>query len=1005
MAGSITELRVAAWPGPNVDGSGPLPYIPPMVPICLRFGATHARRTSTPRPPASLVLVQTPGGRAAWRCEGLAPEVRTVEDHLTGLWARFGPGRSLPPHSALVVLAEDLLASQPLRFGWLHSLGQPERVGQELAGLLRSGAELPQNPHRAELLSALGALEHAVASEPAWVSRRVMLLGLAQRLQNPEPALARHLASLSRVVVEPLLPDGLVAHALVALLSALAQAGVSVEVHLHSPAFQGGSEVADLLGFGDEVERSRTLAVASPWRKALFEGLVGSGLARLEVGGPDGPVAVEPWSAGEGGEPPGLAEGLDGGPVHGVPPCLDLWCCSDPSEELRAVAHDVRAAVDAGLRPADAVVAVADLGARGQAMVQALEAAGISATRVGGAPLRPTAPASLLLALAQASQDLPEPSRLLPLLALAEPRAAAVCRWCRAAGVRGGRPSTWAVALKRWALLAKRELPELDILLERLDALADLVHPPDSGSSTTASAYATDLLDRARQLALPGVSTQTGQRAWGAAVAALLAVTDELEVVRSEWTHLELTRHLVRAIDEGRYQPDPDATGVAVVGTDALWGARPAALWMIGLVRGAHPARGRGTVLATAPRAAQRARGILGAVLREAESGGLGRLVLSWPAAVGTRAVAPSPVLAELLAVPIGEQTLAERVVAPPACDPVHRVPSGRVAAMLRARRGDQFGAWDGILEVPTPLGRGLAVTALDAYQACPARYGFERVFALEREQPWQPELEPRRRGEALHRILERFVDDHGAPWSGTLEQAAAALHRCGVEMLARVAAEGGVDPVMLAYAQDRWLAGLTDSRPRGLLAAWLDEERARPVGGEVLAVEAAMPPLRIGGVRLRGTLDRLDRLPGGGLLVLDYKTGHAPSRSTLESGFALQPVAYASAVSAARGEPVATAYVSLTRPDRLRRVGWTGDASVLQRAATPAEQRGALPLDAGGRAQLLQGAEQAVAELAAGRFPTTTRGPQAAGCGHCRFRTICAVDHERNRRVVCASS
>ena len=34
----------------------------------------------------------------------------------------------------------------------------------------------------------------------------------------------------------------------------------------------------------------------------------------------------------------------------------------------------------------------------------------------------------------------------------------------------------------------------------------------------------------------------------------------------------------------------------------------------------------------------------------------------------------------------------------------------------------------------------------------------------------------------------------------------------------------------------------------------------------------------RLGGVRLRGILDRLDRNADGGLVVVDYKTGRAPS-------------------------------------------------------------------------------------------------------------------------------
>ncbi len=49
------------------------------------------------------------------------------------------------------------------------------------------------------------------------------------------------------------------------------------------------------------------------------------------------------------------------------------------------------------------------------------------------------------------------------------------------------------------------------------------------------------------------------------------------------------------------------------------------------------------------------------------------------------------------------------------------------------------------------------------------------------------------------------------------------------------------------------------------------DPDEVHPVGVE-LTLEA-----RLGGVRLRGILDRLDRTPGGDLVVVDYKTGRAP--------------------------------------------------------------------------------------------------------------------------------
>jgi putative RecB family exonuclease len=50
------------------------------------------------------------------------------------------------------------------------------------------------------------------------------------------------------------------------------------------------------------------------------------------------------------------------------------------------------------------------------------------------------------------------------------------------------------------------------------------------------------------------------------------------------------------------------------------------------------------------------------------------------------------------------------------------------------------------------------------------------------------------------------------------------------------------------------------------------DPNQVTPVGIEV-TLEA-----RLGDLRLRGIIDRLDRTPDGGLVVIDYKTGRAPS-------------------------------------------------------------------------------------------------------------------------------
>ena len=44
-----------------------------------------------------------------------------------------------------------------------------------------------------------------------------------------------------------------------------------------------------------------------------------------------------------------------------------------------------------------------------------------------------------------------------------------------------------------------------------------------------------------------------------------------------------------------------------------------------------------------------------------------------------------------------------------------------------------------------------------------------------------------------------------------------------------------------------------------------------------------------LAGILVHGRADRIDRLPDGGLAIVDYKTGKPPSKKAIEAGFALQ--------------------------------------------------------------------------------------------------------------------
>jgi RecB family exonuclease len=290
-------------------------------------------------------------------------------------------------------------------------------------------------------------------------------------------------------------------------------------------------------------------------------------------------------------------------------------------------------------------------------------------------------------------------------------------------------------------------------------------------------------------------------------------------------------------------------------------------------------------------------------------------------------------------------------------------------------------------------------VSALETYAACPARYWYTHVLRLAPPDDAAPELEPRRRGIALHAILERFLRErdlrplHGEP---DPEGARRALHAVAVAELDRVEAGGGFDPVFQRYARLRWLAGLQDQRPAGILRVWLDTEIAG-AGVVPVAVEQEVHGLELGGVPIRGIVDRVDRLPGGAHLVTDYKTGAPPPRAKIEAGLALQPVAYAEMVARQTGQPVAAAFLSLRRADQVRRTSFVGESAALDAACTPAERRRAVLVEADERRTRLDRAGEAVTALVAGRFPPSPHPPELAGCPTCPYRRICRVDPARH--------
>ncbi|MEO0360615.1 MAG: PD-(D/E)XK nuclease family protein [Pseudomonadota bacterium] len=142
-----------------------------------------------------------------------------------------------------------------------------------------------------------------------------------------------------------------------------------------------------------------------------------------------------------------------------------------------------------------------------------------------------------------------------------------------------------------------------------------------------------------------------------------------------------------------------------------------------------------------------------------------------------------------------------------------------------------------------------------------------KRVLGLRRLDEPGATVDARTRGDALHKVVERFVDETKDAWLAAGD-ADRLFERIAEETLSRIAAPPA--------ATAAWAARL--ARVRGWFVA---EEAKRRAAGRPLGVEikgAATVATAGGAFEIKGRADRIDALGGGGLAIYDYKAGQTPS-------------------------------------------------------------------------------------------------------------------------------
>jgi RecB family exonuclease len=307
--------------------------------------------------------------------------------------------------------------------------------------------------------------------------------------------------------------------------------------------------------------------------------------------------------------------------------------------------------------------------------------------------------------------------------------------------------------------------------------------------------------------------------------------------------------------------------------------------------------------------------------------------------------------------VPATDQEYRLRVGAAAAPDPL--VDHG--AEVLAARRSWAFTRFDGNLAgvgIPSPVDEIVSPTRLEAWAVCPFAYFGRRLLRVEPVEAPEAQLQMAAidRGALVHQVLERFVADVLArppdrrpgpadPWS---PDDRALIRRLAEEACQAYEARGATGRAVFwrrdkpqIFAQVERFLDDDEVRRRASATRPLAAEQAFGLADDD-AVEIALHDGRP--LRFRGSADRIDEGPDGGLLVLDYKTGKADDYRRLspdnpdERGTRLQLAVYAQAARAVTGRPdapVRAEYWFVSERGGFARIGYDVDDAVLDRVRT----------------------------------------------------------------------
>lgn len=448
-------------------------------------------------------------------------------------------------------------------------------------------------------------------------------------------------------------------------------------------------------------------------------------------------------------------------------------------------------------------------------------------------------------------------------------------------------------------------------LLPRLDRLWDSLRSPASGAQWAGR------LEQVRQELgfYPVDEAETG--AWSrlqALVQELAAVLDSETLAAGEY--LEWLRHGAGRVRLGG--PGVQEAGIQILGLLEMRGLEFSRVFCLGMNSGTLPPPPRSLPLLTATER----RAVLGGSYRSQHEFSrelYDTLLGAAPALVLTRPRVDEE--EERVGSPLYLGPWEPREMAVLSRPPRAWLRSPAVRAALTGGGAAFPGYCDGPLlrDLPAELSLSQAAAAL----SCPCRFLLEFFLKLRELPEIEAGLDPRERGDRLHRVLaeftakfNEFIEENGWDHEQAQEVLAVTAHQVLGDLLADLHWRAELE---------RWL-GESAGGP-SLLQEWLRREQERYEGGwRWRLMEAKFAGLRLAGCSfaLRGRLDRLDYHPESGeAIIWDYKSGEVPSaQKVFEEMQEVQLPCYLLAVAqglteAPGSEVVRAGYIGLKSPKK----------------------------------------------------------------------------------------